>query len=181
MKPWLVWTTGIALVGAAWAVLLVTPDDDAGTEPFTVSAVVGERAESRGFEAIVTDARRGARAEAGGWAADGTWVVVDLEIAAVGSENGAVLRTAQLVVDGVTYRASERPESLLDSDLAVGLARSGSLAFELPADAVSAPATLQLALADDTRLDDVVELPVDLPTLPSAPTVELLPNDWATS
>ena len=165
MRPWLVWAIGAALLIAAWGVVQVTPDDDVATQPFSVAAEVGRAVESRGLAVTVTDVRLGESAAAAGWRADGTWLVIDLEAAARGDERAARLEQAALVLDGVTYRASERPPSLFSQALTIDLPRAGSIAFELPADAASRTAVLQLGLDVETRLDSVVELPIDLAAL----------------
>jgi len=180
MRPWAVWAIGASLVVAAWGVTQITPPENAAVTPFVVPAEVGGAAVARSFEITVTDPRRGDRAVAGGWAADGTWIVVDVDVEARVDEVAALLGHAVLVVDGVTYRASERPASIFGTPLAVGIPRSGSLAFELPADAARGTATLELALSDETRLDSVVHVPIDLDALPRQPEVALARTGWAT-
>ena len=157
----------------------LTPADDDAQRPFVVAAAVGESATGRAFQITVTDARIGDRAVAGGWHADGTWLVIDLEASARGDETGAVLDHAAFVVDGVTYRASERPDSFFRSALSVGIERTGSIAFELPENVSRRAGVLQLALDDETRLDSLVEVPLDLSALDRAAEVELLPDGWA--
>ena len=86
---------------------------------------------------------------------------------------------AVLVVDDLTFRASERPESLFRSDLSVGIPRAGSIAFEIPAELVDRPAVLRLATDDDTRLDSVMEIAVDLGALERDGEAELADTGWA--
>ena len=179
MRPWLVWTIGVALLVAAWGVVQLTPVDDDAQRPFVIPAAVGETASGRAFEITVTDARIGDRAVASGWQADGTWLVVDLEASARGEEAGASLDHAVFVVDGVAYRASERPDSFFESALSVGIARTGSIAFELPENLSERTGVLHLALDDETRLDSLVEVPLDLAALERDAEVELLPDGWA--
>lgn len=180
MKPWAVWAVGAGLVILAWGVVQITPDEDAATEPFVVRAAVGESAVARAFEVSVADPRLGARATDGSWSADGTWLVVDVTLAARNSEQGALLRHAELIVDGVSYRASERPASIYRQQLAVGIRRSGSLAFELPAGVADRAGMLALGLSDETRLDSLVEVPIDLGALTPEPDVELIRTGWTT-
>lgn len=179
MRPWLVWTIGIALIAAAWAVVQVTPEDAAAEAPFAVRAAVGEEATGRALSVTVTDVRLGDRAVAGGWRAEGTWVVVDLRAQALREEQGSLLGHAALVIDGTTYRASERPASMFRSPLAVGIPREGSIAFELPADLADRSGTLQLALDAETRLDSLIEVPLDLGALDPQDEVDLLTDGWA--
>lgn len=178
MKRWLAWASGIALLIGAWVIVQVTPEDGAAEAPFPVTAAVGERAEARDFVVTVSDPRIGEGAAADGWSAEGDWLVVDLEIEARYEESGAALRHAALVVNGLTYRASERPASLLGSEIAVGIPRTGSIAFELPPELVRAEARLELALSGDVRLDSVVEVTLDLASVTPQPEVELRPSEW---
>jgi hypothetical protein len=180
MRPWLVWTIGVALVVAAWGVIQITPDDDAAVAPFVVPAAVGEKALGRTFEITVTDVRLGDAARARGWRAEGTWLVVDVEAASRTGEAGSSLSEAELVLGERIYRASDRPESMFQTPLATGLPRAGSVAFELPADA-SGPATLRLGLTAEIRLDSLVEVPIDLDALPRDAEVELGATGWAAS
>ena len=179
MRPWLVWSIGVGLLLAAWGVVQLTPDDDDAQKPFVIPVAVGETAVGRAFEITVTDARIGDRAVSGGWHADGTWLVIDLEASARGEETGARLNHAAFVVDGATYRASERPESFFESALSVDIPRTGSIAFELPESLADASGVLQLALDGETRLDSLVEVPLDLGGLGSTTEVELLREGWA--
>ena len=87
--------------------------------------------------------------------------------------------TAVEPVDDLTFRASERPESLFRSDLSVGIPRAGSIAFEIPAELVDRPAVLRLATDDDTRLDSVMEIAVDLGALERDGEAELADTGWA--
>lgn len=171
------WAIGIACVVAAWLVALVTPADTAAWEPFVVEARQGEPAVGRNLAVTVHDVARADSVSSGPWRAEGTWVVVDLAAEAVASERGALLSNAVLVVDGRSYRATERRTTMLDARLSVGVARSGSLGFELPAGA-SGPATLQLALNPDTRVDSLIEYRVDLDALEPEPERELREPGW---
>ncbi|RKT35659.1 hypothetical protein DEU34_0162 [Microbacterium sp. AG1240] len=184
MRPWLVWTVGLALVVVAWGIVQLTPDEDIATSPFVVTAPIGEEAALTTFTVAVTDARIGEAAVARGWRADGTWLVVDLEMTGRGQERDALMRPAALlnatfIVDGLTYRASERPASLIGTQPVVDIARVGSLAFELPPDVVGQTGMLRISGDSDTRLAQVVEVPIDLASLDEEPEVELLRDGWA--
>ncbi|GAA2079704.1 hypothetical protein [Microbacterium hatanonis] len=184
MKPWLVWTVGLALVVAAWGVVQLTPDEDIATTPFVVPAAIGEEAVLSTFTVTATDARLGEAAVARGWEAEGTWLVVDLEVTGRGQERDALLRSAAslkatFVVDGLTYRASERPSSLINAEPLVDIPRVGSLAFELPPEMVGQTGTLRIFGDLDTRLAQVAEVPIDLAALDAQPEVELLRDGWA--
>lgn len=179
MRRWMAWTIGVALVVAAWGVLQITPSQDDAEAPFPLAAEIGETASARGFVMTVTDVRLASRAVAGGWSAEGTWLVVDLRAEATQEETGTILAHAELIIDGVAYRASERPASLLRTGLTPGIPREGSLAFELPSELARDTATLELGISDDSRLDSLVTLNLDLGTLEAEDEVELLETGWA--
>jgi hypothetical protein len=176
---WVAWAAGSALVVGAWFVALGTPSEDEIQAAMTVTAAVGEEAVGRNLAATVTDIRRTAELSAGAWSAEGNWVVVDLDVAAVASEDLVSLRHADLIVDGVRFSASERPESLRQEPLSAGVARGGGLAFELPADLHSGQASLELALASDTRLDSLIVVPFELEAIPAIDRDELPETGWA--
>lgn len=174
------WIAGIALVAAAAAVGGLELDESQTQAPFEVRAAVGERAEGRDIAVTVADVRAADHVSDGrGWEADGTWVVVDLEVEAVRSERGALLGLAMLDLGDRRIEASERPESLLDTSLAVGLPRSGSLAFELPPGARTGTATLRIGRSAEVRLDSLIALEMDLDALEAVAETELLPTGWA--
>jgi hypothetical protein len=177
VKPWAQWLIGTGLVVVAWGVAAVTPPKEAREAPFAVHAVVGETATGRNIQATITSVQRTDRVSADEWSADGNWVVVHLTAEAVMKEP-ASLSLSTLTIGERTFSASERPDSFRSQPLAVGIPRSGSLAFELPADLDQGSATLTLGLRIDARLDSVIELPIDLGDLPHPPTLELHANEW---
>jgi hypothetical protein len=180
MRQWAVWAVGVALLAAAWIVVAETPDDEVSEQPFEVVASAGEAALAREFEVTLTNPRLGERAvDARGWSADGTWFVVDVEAEARFTERLVSLPSVWLVIDGVRYRASERPSSFLDAQLEVGLPQSGSFAFEVPEGLATRSAAVELGADTDTRLDSVVTLPVDLGSLEPLAEVELTSTGWA--
>ena len=178
-RRWAVWVVGVALLAVAWGVTKVTPGPELTEASFVVDAQIGE--EARGAELLLTidDVVFADRAEdARGWAADGAWVVADLDMSARTTEELTSLGTAHLIVDGKTYRASERPESLLGETLGAGIVTKGSVAFELPSGLDEGPAVLRFApKADDLRLDSVIELTVELSDLDRESTRELRPTE----
>lgn len=177
MKRGLQWTIGAGLVVAAWLVAAVTPPEDAREAPFPVRAVIGETATGRNIQATITSVQRADRVSTEKWSADGNWLVVHLAAEAVVSEPAA-LSSATLTVGDRTFTASERPDSFASAPLAVGIPRSGSLAFELPPDLDEGEALLTLGLRADPRLDSVIELPLDLAALPHPPAIALHRTDW---
>lgn len=191
------WLLGILLLVAAWFVAAATPDGEARmTDPFRVTASLGTPAAGDNLavtihEAVVSD---GVTASSG-WQAAGTWVVVDLDAWAVRTESPGSIGVAYLVLADRTIAASERPltldraSTLLDSRLHVDVPQTGSLAFEVPADAVAGTAVLQIAQdngagAGDPSLslegDSVIELPLSLSDLPRVSDRALVRTDWVT-
>lgn len=180
MKRWASWAIGGALIVAAWGVALITPPEDAFERPFPVTVEVGERGEGRNIAITVHDVRRADGASAGEWTAEGNWVIVDLDAEAVVAEFGTLLSLATLEVDGRTYAASERPDSLRRGSLSVGIPRSGSLAFELPDDVEPEDAVLTFGLDTDPRLDSLIVVPIDLSETDVESDAELQPSEWST-
>lgn len=168
---------------AAWGLTQVTLSDDAALAPFVTTAERGEPATARNLAVTVTDVRAArAVSDAGGWSAEGTWVVVDLEAAAVVSQQNARLTLAELVIGDRTYSATDRGTTFRDESLVPGVPRSGSLAFELPADALTGTATLRLGVPegrDDAALDGIVELTIDLDALTVEPEATIDENGWS--
>jgi len=189
------WLLGVLLLIAAWFVAAATPDGEAlMTDPFTVTAAVGAPAVGDNLavnirEIVVSD---GVSAS-GGWQATGTWVVVDLDAWTVRTESPGRIGVAYLVLAHRTIAASERPlthdsaATILDARLHVDVPQKGSLAFEIPADAVRGTAVLQIAQDNGAGAGDptlsleggsVIELPLSLSDLPTVSGRALTPTDW---
>lgn len=180
MRRALAWIAGLALVALAALVGEVALSDAEQQAPFVVAAEVGERAEARSFAVIVRQVRATEHvADAEGWEAEGSWLVVDLDAELLRTETAGILSHAQLQVGDRSISASERPSSLAATPLDLGLPQSGSLAFELPADVTSGAATLRLARSGELRLDSVVELAIDLGAVERVPSIELEETRWA--
>lgn len=180
LAVWLL--TGVLLAGA-WAVSKATLPDDASTAPFPTRAELGERVTVRDLAVTVTDVRAAERVtDSTGWSAEGTWLVVDLEAAAVLSQDAA-LKLHELVIGERTFSATERGTTFRGHALIPGVARTGSLAFELPADALHGQAVLRLGtptgLRLDAPLDAVVELPIALDEVTVQHEAVLHENGWA--
>jgi hypothetical protein len=180
LPGWAAWAIGAALIVAAWFVALVTPGEEQAQAPFLVTAAVGEPATGRTLTATITDIRRAAEVSAtDGWTAEGNWLVVELEAAAVVSEDSGYIRHAMVEIEGVRYSASDRPNILVGRPLAIGLPRTGSLAFELAEGVDAGAATLELASSsDDVRLDSMIVLSFDLAEVPVVDAAELVETDW---
>lgn len=179
MRRVVAWIAGLAMVALAAGVGRVALTDDQQQAPFVVDAALGERAEARTFAVTLREVRLADEVrDASGWQARGSWLVVDLDAEALETERASILSLAELDLGDRAVSASERPDSLASTPLDVGLARAGSLAFELPADATAGAATLRLARSLDDRLDSVVELPLALGELERDRSIELEETRW---
>jgi hypothetical protein len=148
-----------------------------------VAATLGEQSTTRNLAVTVTDVRLAKRVtDAKGWSAEGSWLVVDLEAASVVTQELSTLTFAQLVIGDRTFSATDRGTTFLAQRLITGVPRSGSLAFELPEDALTGSATLRLGVPSgapgEVLLDGVIELPVLLDDLPVDAEVLLDENGW---
>jgi hypothetical protein len=181
---------GIGLVGVltiAWFVAHTTPTEEVWQGPIVVSGDIGEKLTGRNIEAVVSDVRIAESVSASnGWAGptSGVWVVVDTSVAAVVDDLGVSLGTAVLVIDGVTYSASERPDNgtIARQLLTTGIPLTGPLMFEVPRDLVESEAataaTIQLAIDSDPRADSLLAIGVDLGALPVLPSIETDEPIW---
>ncbi|MFT4260413.1 hypothetical protein [Microbacterium sp.] len=172
------------LLAAAWGVVALTPSEDVAQAPFATAATIGEEAVARNLAVTVTDVRASAEvSDAAGWSATGTWLVVDLEAASREDQEHALLDIAQLVIGDRTFSATDRGTTFARHRLVTGVPREGSLAFELPDDALTGTATLRLGLSTgapgETPLDDVITLSIDLDALTPTGSTTLLENGWA--
>lgn len=186
MKRWLGAGAAIALLVGAWFVARATPDGEARlSDPFPVTAAVGSAVEGRNIGVRVNELTLADRITAGGWFAEGTWLVVDLDAWAVRTESPAALQMTTLVIGDTTYTASERPDftvsgsTLRDAGLFLDHPRTGAVVFELPSTIGTAHGTLRLALFTDVA-DSVIELPVDFSSVAHADELALPEPDWAT-
>lgn len=172
------WVIGVALVVVAWGVALVTPGPDQVQAPFVISVEPGETGAGRNIAITVDAVHRAETATDGTWSADGNWLVIDLAAAAVLNEQGTLLSHVEFEIDGRTFRASERPESMLGASLSVGIPRTGSVAFELPDDLDEGTGTVRFALNPDTRVDSVIEVTLDLGAIDVEESAVLAATDW---
>jgi hypothetical protein len=179
LPTWAAWAIGLTCIVAAWFVALVTPGEQQTQAPFEVPATIGETAVGRNLVVTFTDLRRAPEVAAKGWTAEGNWLVADLEAQSVLTEDTTRLFKVQLEIDGRRFSASERPASLKDQPLAVGIPREGSLAFELPDGLDTGNARIEIALNADPSLDSMVVLSFDLDEVPTVDRTELLPTEWA--
>lgn len=166
MSRLLPWAITLALVAAAWLVALVTPPDRMALEPFPIAAQVGKEVIGRDFALTVQGIRAAdAVTTADGWQARGTWILVDLSAEATHSQARSRLLGATLQIGERTFRASERMPSMFQQQLVPGIPHQGTLAFELPPDALDGAGILRLSTRTDDRGDNVAELPLDLAAL----------------
>ncbi|MFD4960101.1 hypothetical protein [Microbacterium sp. NPDC058389] len=180
LPPWAAWTIGVSCIVAAWFAALVTPGTEEAQAPFEVPASIGETVTGRNLVVTVTDLRRASEVSAHGWTAEGNWLVVDLDARSVLTEHLTSLTHTELVIDGIRFGASDRPDSLAENGaLAIGIPREGSLAFELPADLDTGAGRIELSLSEDPSLDSMIVLSFDLGGVPAVDQTELLTTGWA--
>lgn len=165
---------GVTLVGIlaiAAVVVHTAPDRELQQSPIIVDGTLGERASGRNIAATVHSVAVTESVTAGnGWAGGttGVWVVVDVSVEAVVTDQRAVLGTAVLRVGDSGFSASTRPgkATVASTSLATGIPLTGPLMFELPADvaagASAAHAHLELAANSDPRVDSQIVVPLDL-------------------
>jgi hypothetical protein len=177
----------VAVLGIAWVVAETTPTEETWQGPIVVSGDIGETLTGRNIEAVVSEVRIADEVIASnGWAgpSTGVWVVVDASVSSVVDDYGASLGTAELVIDGITYSASERPddETIAREPLTTGIPVTGPLMFEVPQELVesdaAASARIQLAVSSDPRVDSMLAFTVDLSSLPVLPSVETDDPIW---
>ncbi|MBN9607223.1 MAG: hypothetical protein J0G30_11495 [Actinomycetales bacterium] len=169
--PLAVAIVGVAVLAAA--ILVETAPSDAQEQhgAFPVALTEGERGDGRNLAVRVADPRLADVVVLDGWrgTTTGEWLVLDATAAARSSDALLVttLRIGELSFAGLDSGEADTLESTL---LEPGLPWRGALLFELPADAAALPgadhATLRAALSSDPRLDSVLELEIDLTTLP---------------
>lgn len=197
MKAAGAWVVAVAMLVAAWWLAGATPvGEQRMLDAFPVRATWGEPVEADNLGTTVHGARLADRLTTGGWAADGRWLVVDLDAWIVRREP-ASLGLAYLVVGERTFLVSERvkgydPGAALNGwGLHTGIPQTGTLVFELPAeitaDPAAADAVLQLSLGvplsgrspvQNQQGGTVVEIPVDLTSLPHDAVIELPATSW---
>ncbi|MFD5226255.1 hypothetical protein ACFWHT_11600 [Microbacterium sp. NPDC058342] len=174
------WAATSVLLAAAWGVNTVTPPEDVIQDGMIVAGRAGEPVMTRNLVVTVEDVRAArAVADPAGWSADGAWVIVDLHASSVDDQLGTTLALAELTVGERTFRATERAESLYRKPLVPGVARQGSVAFEVPPDALSGPGVLRFSLASEPQMDGVIEIPIDLDDVAVEQRTTLLETGWA--
>ncbi|MGM7698871.1 hypothetical protein [Microbacterium sp. A84] len=184
-----IWLATIVLLAAAGVVSAIAPAEDAEVAAFVVSGEIGEQVTGRDLIATVTDVRTtttvtGDEDHNGDttWTADGNWLIVDLDAASVTGPRttyitGAVnLGSAMFELDGREYRATERAPSMLNVRLNPGVPRHGSVAFELPE--LAGTGVLKLSLSTDTRMDSVLEIPIDLDEISPLSEAQVIGPEW---
>lgn len=180
----LTWLLTAALLACAWMVSKAALPDSSTIEAFPATAQIGEETGARNLVVTVTDARIASRvSDAAGWTADGNWLVIDLEAAGAGEHGPSALSLAELTIGERTFSATERGTTFARQVLVTGVPRSGSLAFELPDDETRETGVLRLGIPTGARgevlLDGVIDLPLDLSTLPVSSEIVLDENGWA--
>ncbi|MBN9158848.1 MULTISPECIES: hypothetical protein [unclassified Microbacterium] len=179
------WTAGAAMIAASAALVAVTPGPNVDPAPFVVTVAQGERGVGRNIDVTVVDVRRTQEISVPSytkWSATGNWLVVDLKAAAVVTQSGASLSGAQFLIDGKTYTASNRPDTLftlLQNSLVPGVPRAGAIVFELPGSLTSGTGELAFSVSSDVRADSQIRVPIDLAEVPTTDSVELPRVGWS--
>lgn len=185
MKRILPWALALSLLVGAWFVALITPDDTNNSRAFITQAAIDTRTEGRNIAVTIRDVRATkALSSPDGWRAEATWIVIDLDAEAVVSQYGASLSTATLTIGDRTYRATERPDTevtMLSAPLVPGIPKTGSLAFQVPDDALTGTATLELAPTSFPVYDSIIAFTFDLDGLLVRREIEITPVEWSGS
>lgn len=175
----LTWVVSGAVLVGTWFIIDATPKRAAAVAPFVVTVEPPQWGTGRNITARVVGALFTDRVDDGSWSATGNWLLVQIEAAAVADGTAAALAVAELSIGGVTYRASERPRSTIaNMSLLVGVAITGALAFELPANVVSGPAEIRLGLSGDRRLDSLIVVPIELGHVERVPARQMPRVEW---
>lgn len=172
----------IGLVALAFAVARTEPGEDALTQPFATHVEPGERGEGRNVVAVVDGWQLADRVTLRSWTGEttGVWLVVDTRM---GTVTRGKLAYAELRVGDRLWTPSLRAGlgSMQSTSLDAGLPMAGSFVFELPAELLEDPdaarAVLRLSTDSDPRMDSVVELELDLATLPREAEHEVAPSE----
>lgn len=193
MKRLVPWIITVTLLVGAWLAIYWTPTEADITAPFVVKAELGKPAVGRGLTVTINavhvskgifipaepDDGNEYTFEEERWAADGSWVVLDLDAAANLTQLGSTIQRAVLVIDGRTYWAEERMPSLADSvSLVPGVPLRGNFAFQVPPETLQSTGKIQISLAFNEIADSMIELEIDLGSLPIEDSVEIVPTDW---
>lgn len=175
-----------ALLVASGAVSALTPQEAQWEQPFAVDAAFDQQVTGRNIVATVHGAVVADEVSTDSWSSgDGSlWVVADTSVEAVTTEAFTNLSHAALVIDGVTFTASDRAgyATLRQQPLSVGIPLRGMLAFEIPLrvleESGAADAKLQLALSADPRLDSMIVVEIDLTALTHDSSATLTEPSW---
>lgn len=161
---------GLGLLVLTFGVAASTPASEFIEAPFGATGAEGERIVSEYIVAKVHDVDLADEVRFDEWrgTTSGVWLVVDATLEARLERTGI---HAEVLVGGVTYRASDRADSdtLNGRVIDPGFPVRGVLLIELPGDvrdhAGAASAVVRIADSFDSRLSSVIEFPVDLTDL----------------
>ena len=167
---------GLALVVTATAVA-TAPDSDGITAEFPVRGSIGDVLEARELIVQATEIRLADRLEvgytdAGRTTTDGVWVVLDATITP--RLEMTSIANATITIDGIHYQVSDiLPRSVTFLSYGAGIPQHGSLVFELPKSALSAPGAASAEIYFNYRiepmLDTIPVVVVDLTALEVEP------------
>jgi len=160
----------LVAVALAFVVARTEPDESLTFAPFAAHAEVGEVSHAEGLTAAVDDARLVDTLTLDRWVGEttGMWLVVDARMEPTRSPS---LAHAALRVGDRRWTASPRPGvGALAGSIDPGLPLAGAVVFELPVELLDEPAArhavVQLSIDGDTRLRPVLEVVLDLTSLP---------------
>jgi hypothetical protein len=171
---------GTAFVAAALVVSVFVPTEVQQQQPFvSVIPSLGTEVQTHKFSATVNEVRLTNRVQTPEWVGvtNGVWLVIEMEFARRLDAGGI---DGSLRIGERDYMASARPDTASINDGAIGdpgLPWTGSMLFELPESALSAPgadvATLQLSTGV-VRLAGVLEYTFDLGGIDRTDSITIL-------
>lgn len=168
-RPLLGWVGAIAMLAGAWVLGVNLPSPTARTDAHIVPGSAGERIEARTFaitvdDVVVTDGVR--QDDYLPWDADGTWLVADVSVEALGHENDAQVDYVRMLAGDRVFLATRRaPATLRDVMPTNDMPTHASVAFQIPDD-LTGTVRLQFGAAlTYPLLDSLVEVPIDLGTI----------------
>ncbi len=172
----------VALLVGAGVIRDTAPTDAEWQGPMEVRGEVAEELTGRNIRATVHGATVAAVATTEEWTGEtpGRWIAVETSVEAVETEVGALLGTAELLIDGDRYGASVRPgsDSLEGLPLSLGVPTTGVLLFEVPESVLTEDAELRLAVGSDPRLDSMLVIPLTLRDLEVVDTYRFDRPSW---
>ena len=160
------WAGAVAMLAAAWVLGVSLPSATVGTDAFIVPGALGERIEARTFAITVDDVVLSDGVKQDDylpWESDGTWVVADVSVEAIGREDEARVGYVRMLAGDRVFVVTRRaPQTLRDITPVNDMPTHVSVAFQVPDD-LAGTVKLQFGAAlTYPVLDSLVEVSVDL-------------------